>query len=239
MTTGHHSIALKILSYYIIFFPSIDVCSVYPLVIHTIVSNVYSVVFGRDTSQDKGWELFFIQISMKFTVAFLPICIAMFVSNLVYVLKYAGLAGFFIVLFFPITLQLSSQWVCYRTFAYLLYSVDPITETSLGYDEVDNGTFDTGKMAVSADNSRNGLFPDGYSVQGSKEEKRSLLEKPQRREDLKSVIVDFLFSFKAQKLARTPYSTFLSHPLIVVVMAIGAAATFVLSVVSLSVHTIS
>lgn len=108
--------ALRVLSYYIILFPSIDVCSVFPLMIHTIVNNIFTVI-GQDTSQLKGWKYKLIQLLMKFIGSILPIGIGMFVSNLVYVLKYAGLLGFFISLFFPMVFQLSSQWVCFRTFS--------------------------------------------------------------------------------------------------------------------------
>ena len=65
---------------------------------------------------------------MKFIAAILPIGIALFVSNLVIVLNYAGIIGFFIAFFFPVVLQLSSQWVCQKTFCYLL---DDETNNSL------------------------------------------------------------------------------------------------------------
>ena len=86
----------------------------FPLLIHTIVNNIYTVIFGRDTSQTIGWKHRIIQVVMKFVAAMLPIVVALFVSNLVYVLKYAGLLGFFISLFFPILWQLTSQWICFR-----------------------------------------------------------------------------------------------------------------------------
>ena len=110
--------ALRVLSYYIIFFPSLDVVSVYPLLVLTIVNNMYTVVFGKDSSQAPStWATFFIRLLMKFVAAFGPIVVAMGVSNLVLVLNYAGLMGFFICYFFPIVLQLRSQWVCGETFA--------------------------------------------------------------------------------------------------------------------------
>lgn len=86
----------------------------FPLLIHTIVNNLYTVIFGRDTSQSRGWKHRLIQIGMKFVAALLPIAIAMAVSNLVYVLKYAGLLGFFISLFFPMLWQLMSSWACFK-----------------------------------------------------------------------------------------------------------------------------
>ena len=53
---------------------------------------------------------------MKLIAAVLPIVVAMFMSNLVTVLKYLGTSEFFQALFFPALLQLRSQWVCYKTF---------------------------------------------------------------------------------------------------------------------------
>lgn len=101
-----------------VLFPSVDVCSAYPLVIHTITNNIYLTLFGRDTSKkSKTPKLDFgLQILIKFITAVLPIAAAMLISNLVYVLKYAGLMGFFIAFFFPTALQLSSTWKCSKVF---------------------------------------------------------------------------------------------------------------------------
>ena len=207
MTKGHHSIALKILSYYIVFFPSIDVCSVYPLVIHTIVNNIYTVIFGKDTSQDKGWKLIIIQKSMKFVLAFLPIVIALFVSNLVYVLKYAGLAGFFVLMVFPITLQLSSQWVCYKTFS----------------------------LPLPTKNQKDYGLSNSTDIQGKKVDEETPLFGGQKKLGFKQLIIDFFFSRRAQKLSRTPYSTFLSHPLFVVAISCVSIVVFGLILVSLAI----
>lgn len=54
---------------------------------------------------------------MKLLVATLPLTVAMFVANLVTVLNYAGLIGFFICFYFPVILQLASQWKCYNAFS--------------------------------------------------------------------------------------------------------------------------
>ena len=206
MTKGDHSIALKILSYYIIFFPSIDVCSVYPLVIHTIVNNIYTVIFGKDTSQDKGWKLMIIQKSMKFVLAFLPIVIALFISNLVYVLKYAGLAGFFVLIVFPITLQLSSQWVCYKTFNFL----------------------------SSTENQKDYGLSNSTAIQGKRVDEETTLIGGQKK-GFKQSIIDFFFSRRAQKISQTPYSTFLSHPLFVVAISCLSTVFFGLTLVSLAI----
>ena len=109
---------IRALSFYLVLFPSLDVCSAYPLVVHTISNNIYTVLFGRDTSSKsqrpkRDWVLQFV---IKGLSAILPIAAALFISNLVYVLKYAGLIGFFICFFFPTALQLSSMWACRKEF---------------------------------------------------------------------------------------------------------------------------
>ena len=157
LTQSSHNIPLRALSYYIILFPSIDVCSVYPLMVHTIVNNIYTVIFGKDTSQDKGRRLCLIQLSMKFVIALIPILIALFVSNLVYVLKYAGLAGFFVALFFPIILQLKSQWVCVNRFHYMIDIDSPV-------------------QSQSHDNETPSFEIDDLDMQNEKIEKNPLLE---------------------------------------------------------------
>ena len=116
-----YDLALRILSYFIMLFPSIDVISIYPLIVLTMVNNTYIVVFGKDSAQaSKAWTSFFVLLVMKFIAALLPILVAMAVSNLVIVLKYAGLMAFFLAFFIPTCLQLRSQWVCKQTFANVL-----------------------------------------------------------------------------------------------------------------------
>lgn len=109
--------ALRVLSYFIVLFPSIDVISVYPLIILAMVNNIYTLVFGKDyTKTPKTWFTFFIRVMMKLIAAILPILVAMGVSNLVKVSRYAGLTGFFISFFIPTLLQLCSQWACKKRF---------------------------------------------------------------------------------------------------------------------------
>ena len=177
--------------------------------IHTIVNNIYTVVFGRDTSQTHGVKHKLIQVGMKLTASILPIAIGFFVSNLVYVLKYAGLLGFFISLFFPMLFQLSSQWVCCQLFT---VSKSP------------------NQMAKNIASSSQGptiqekqpLLPNG---------KASLYKKDKRR-----FIFEFFFTFKYRSSYKTPYSTPLSYPLCVIGFFIVAVICFVLTIVSLFVH---
>ena len=89
-----------------------------------MVNNIYTVVLGQDTTQHKGWYYTLIHLGMKFLAAILPIGVSFFVSNLVFVTKYAGLIGFFICFYFPIVLQLRSQWVCQKKFSYILKDIN-------------------------------------------------------------------------------------------------------------------
>ena len=89
-----------------------------------MVNNIYTVVLGQDTTQHKGWRYTLIHLGMKFLAAILPIGVSFFVANLVFVTKYAGLIGFFICFYFPIVLQLRSQWFCQKMFSHILNNVN-------------------------------------------------------------------------------------------------------------------
>ena len=109
--------ALRALSYIIILFPSIDVCSAFPLAIHVAVNNIYTIIFGRDTTEDKKAKFLVIQFLLKLMIALLPFTVAMFVANLVTIITYAGLCGFFFAFYAPIIWQIASQWKCYSAFS--------------------------------------------------------------------------------------------------------------------------
>lgn len=108
---------LRALSYIIILFPSIDVCSAFPLAIHIVANNLYTVIFGKDTTEHKTCKFLFFQFVLKLTAATLPFVVAMFVANLVTIVTFAGLFGYFLSFYYPILLQILSQWKCYKTFA--------------------------------------------------------------------------------------------------------------------------
>eukprot|EP00731_Ephydatia_muelleri_P006520 Em0003g768a len=112
---GHH-VALHALSYIIILFPTLDVISAYSLVTCSMVNNLYQVIMGRDTSQRKHSYDGLILVAMRAVVAILPIVCSLFISNLVYILKYGGLVGFLTAFFFPLALQLASQYKCVKVF---------------------------------------------------------------------------------------------------------------------------
>ena len=116
-TGSENSLALRVLSYYLIFFPSLDVMSAFPLTIHCIVNNIYIILTGRDTSEKPRWKLdWLFRFFLRFVAALLPLLAALGIANLIYVLKYAGLFGFVISLFLPAILQLRSIYICNRKF---------------------------------------------------------------------------------------------------------------------------
>ena len=118
-TGPENSLALRILSYYLIFFPSLDVMSAFPLTIHCIVNNIYIIITGRDTSEKPRWKCdWLFRIILRFVAALLPLIAAFGMANLIYILKYAGLFGFAIAVFLPAVLQLHSIYVCNREFRY-------------------------------------------------------------------------------------------------------------------------
>lgn len=105
------------MAYYIVFFPSLDVSSAYPLGVFTISNNLFVLFTGSDSTEltkHKYGRL--LLISLRVGTAILPIVAALFIANLVYVVKYGGLLGLFICYFFPIILQLRSQYVCHKMF---------------------------------------------------------------------------------------------------------------------------
>lgn len=92
--------------------------SAFPLTIHCIVNNIYIILTGQDTSKEPRWKKrdWLLRFGLRFVAALLPLLAAMGIANLIYVLKYAGLVGFTIALFFPAVLQLRSIYVCNREF---------------------------------------------------------------------------------------------------------------------------
>ena len=116
-TGPENSLPLRILSYYLILFPSLDVMSAFPLMVHCMVNNLYLIITGRDTSEKAHWRHdWLFRFILRFVSAVLPLLAAMGIANLIYILKYAGLFGFAIAVFFPAILQLTSIYSCNKTF---------------------------------------------------------------------------------------------------------------------------
>lgn len=120
-TSSKNSLPLRILAYFIVLFPSLDVASAYPLIVHVLVNHIYAVIAGHDTSippsKGKKWLDLSLRIGLRLVLAIIPVLAAFGVANLVEVLKFAGLTQFLISLGFPTLLQLRSIFVCRKTFA--------------------------------------------------------------------------------------------------------------------------
>ena len=102
--------SLRVMSYLVVFFPSLDVVSVFPMVAVTLGNNIFTVVYGGDTTTITGIRYPRLKrVGMRLIAAALPIIGGLFVESLVAVLKYAGLLGFLISYAFPIILQYFSR----------------------------------------------------------------------------------------------------------------------------------
>ena len=108
---------LRVFSYCVVFIPSLLVCSGYPLGIHAMVNNIYTVLTGHDTSIRQSNRCYrLLLLVLRFSGAVIPILCAFGVSNLVVVFQYGGIFSFAIIIFFPVVLQLQSIRVCKKTF---------------------------------------------------------------------------------------------------------------------------
>ena len=72
---------------------------------------------GVDTSQaNKVRYGRLVKMSLRVVCAIIPITAALFATNLVFIVKYGGILGLTMCYFFPIALQLKSQYKCYLVF---------------------------------------------------------------------------------------------------------------------------
>eukprot|EP00731_Ephydatia_muelleri_P006570 Em0003g818a len=213
---GHH-VALRALSYIIILFPTLDVISAYPLITCSMVNNLYQVIMGRDTSQRKHSYDGLILVAMRAVVAILPIVCSLFISNLVYILKYGGLVGFLTAFFFPLALQLASQYKCVRVFGKELAPAAAARGTPL------QPHVDTEMEVLKKDGEEGGA----ELTEGSEDELGR--EKAGKKGRSPPPLA------KAKSLYITPYSIpGLSHPVAVVMTGLLGGATFVIALVSLA-----
>ena len=109
-------IALKVLSYYIILFPSLDVMTAYPLGNTAVANNVYTMITGKDSNDDKRRYAKLALLGLKFVCSIIPLALAFAVSNLLDVVQYAGLLGFTVGFLFPAMVQFASQYHCMKIF---------------------------------------------------------------------------------------------------------------------------
>lgn len=209
-TSADHSLALRILAYYLLLFPSLDVVSAYPLMVHTVVNNLYIIITGRDTSAkipSKRKLDFILRLVLRLIVGILPILAALGVANLVYVLKYAGLMGFNICFFFPTVLQWRSMSVCKRKFAPSHISVSGSHTKDEEQKSLLPASSATSAIIFTA--GQHSLLSTKQLVAGKKD--------------------------KSQYM--TPYSSVVfSHPIAVILVGVVGGCLFILTVASLGVH---
>ena len=213
-THAGHSVPIRMLSYYLIIFPSLDVVSAYPLVNHVLVNNLYILITGHDTSRKPKYRFdWFLRMFLRFAMAVLPILAAFGVANLIYILKYAGMVGF-IAYLFPFGLQLRSIHVCKKTFATSFISINGALSVMKEKKKLES---DEEGEEQKSDNEEK--FPEGGK------EKESLLE----ARDMSSK--------EKESLYMTPYSNVLiSHPLSVWIVGALGASLFIFAFSSLFVH---
>ena len=143
----------------------------------------------------------------------MPIVCSLFISNLVYILKYGGLVGFLTAFFIPLALQLASQYKCVKVFGKALPADTRGTPLEPHVDT---------EMEVLKNGEEEGAELTEESGDESGREKPGKKGKPLPKK-------------KAKPLYMTPYSfPILSHPVAVVITGLLGGATFVIALVSLA-----
>jgi len=166
------------MAYYIVLFPTLDVCSAYPLGVFATSNNLFQLFTGSDTTQiHKHKYGKVILVLLRLVCAVCPIIASLFVANLVYVVTYGGLLGLFICYFFPLMLQLRSQHLCYKTFKNAVWSSSSSRKSQVPVNE---------ELPLLVSGGR--IKSNGFGLK--------------------------------EKSYYTPYSTVLSHPIVVLVFAV-------------------
>ena len=183
--------------------------SAYPLNTHCAVNNLYTIVTGRDTSKKPKWKYdWLLRFFLRLAAAVLPLLAAFGVANLIYVLKYAGLFGFFICFFFPTILQLRSMYICTKKFAGVHVSL-------------------SGSHSKSTNDGRN----------SSPEPKGALGDRGIDQEMSPLLSLQELEGKDKRSLYMTPYSNVvLSHPVFVSIVGLVGVVLFILAAVGLFVE---
>lgn len=219
---------MRIVSYYIILFPSLDVIAVYPLSNHVITNNLYIFITGHDTSVKPKYRCdWILRIALKVINALLPIVAAFGVANLVYILKFVGVFGFMCYAF-PVLLQMKSTYVCKKTFFTPAVKV-PVSPT-VGKSD---------KSTVDENASRNSDY-------GGKEADKTMSSvcnaAGRKYRSLLSELKGFFLpnndqSKELRHFYMTPYShVVFSHPAFVLVIGIIGVCVFILAVLGLFLH---
>lgn len=175
------------------------------------------IATGKDTSENHRWKFdWLLRFFLRLLTATLPIVAAFGVANLIYVLKYTGVAGFGVCFFFPTLLQLSSTTVCVKKFG----SNAKLNSRTTGKDEPTS----TGASTISDGEIVKPELSDDDRTGRVNDEKASLL----KENDLKP---------RKCQLYMTPYSNVvLSNPIFVSIIGIVEACLFTLAIASLFVQ---
>ena len=149
---------------------------------------------------------------LRLVVATVPLAAAFGVSNLIFVLKYAGLLGFGVCFLYPTILQLASTYICVREFG---NKAKPNTKSSAAGRGGRPG--ESSELEQRNRNDMTELSEEAKLGQG-KEEKSPLLSEKQDTDS---------------KLYMTPYSNaVLSHPIFVGTVAVVEVCLSVLAFAS-------
>lgn len=112
--TKAKNIALRILSYFIVLFPSLDVCSAYSLYVSVMANLVDYLITGSPSRTPDRLT----RTVHRFFWATTPLIGAVFLSDIVVLDKYSGLLAFFVAFWFPAILQYRSQVICDHLFGH-------------------------------------------------------------------------------------------------------------------------
>ena len=119
-TSSGHSMLLRVYSYFVVIFPSLDVLSAYPLGA-IIMANMVEYLFTGNPRVQSG--RFFVTVN-RFVWATLPLICSVYLSDLVELDKFAGLPAFCAAFIFPAFLQWRSVKMCQNRFG---TSITPYT----------------------------------------------------------------------------------------------------------------
>ena len=205
-TGAAHNIAVRIISYFIILFPSLDIISAYPLVVTTVANNLYLVLMRRDTSEAMStWKDRIGKLLFRFVFAIVPLIGAMFISNLVTVLNFAGLFAFAMLFFVPIFCQIQSKRLCVKKLESNQDDVSAIFEHLMPRSV---------SAGVESHYSDQTVSPARYN------------SPMHRNKAFKNKFLHFLFYVEA----RTPYSGWYSSNFVIICVSIVAVVCFCLAI---------